>query len=94
MSEKLVITECFSSIYLPNIFFRPQIFAAPTTFRESTVDVDQEEGDDDDDDDDDYDDDNDDDEDAMARYLLLHSLNCSKLLQHYNRIVMSDYSLL
>ena len=87
MSDQLLITKCFSPVDLPNILFQPQIFAAPTTFRGSIVDVDQEEGDDDDDDDDD-------DEDVMARSLLWYSLNCSKLLQHYNRMVMSDYSLL
>ena len=59
--------ECFSPIDLPNILFRLQIFIAPTTFRKSIVDVDQEDGDDDD-----ADDDNDDDgdEDVMTRSLL------------------------
>ena len=58
-----MIAEFFSPINLPNIFIRPQIFASPTTFHRSTVDVDQEEGDDDDDDDDDDDADEDDDDD-------------------------------
>ena len=51
------------------------------------------EGEDEDDDDEDEDDD-DDDEDVMTRYLPWSSLNFSKLRQHYNRMVMSDYSLL
>ena len=55
--------ECFSPIDLPNILFQSQIFTAPTTFRGSTVDVDQEEGDDNDDNDDDDDDDNEYDDD-------------------------------
>ena len=56
--------KCFSSIDPPNILFRSQIFATPTTSRGSTVDVDQEEGDDDDanENDDDEDDDDDDDQ--------------------------------
>ena len=42
---------------------------------------------------DDYQDD-DDDEYVMTRSLPWSSLNCSELRQHYNRMVMSDYSLL
>ena len=55
-----MITECFSPIDLPNIFFQLQIFADPTNFHGSTIDVDQEEGDDDDNDGDDNEDDDDD----------------------------------
>ena len=69
MSEKILITECFSPVDLPNILFRSYIFTAPTTFHRLTMDVDQEEGDDNDDGDDDdddadeYDDDEEDDDD-------------------------------
>ena len=68
-------------------------------------DDDQDEDDDDDADDDDEDGDDDDgdgdddeyadeDEDVMTRSLPWSSLNCFELRQHYNRMVMSDYSLL
>ena len=40
------------------------------------------------------DEDEDDDEYVMTRYLPWSSLNCSELHQHYNRMFMSDYSLL
>ena len=61
-------------------------------------DDDQDEDDDDDDgdgDDEEYvDEDDDDDEDVMTRSLPWSSLNCFELRQHYDRMVMSDYSLL